>query len=110
AGYGHPYGYYPLREHIQQSLGRHGLVLETDQVLLTQGATQALDIVIRTLLRPGDVIAVELPCYANFLQSLRLAGVRIMGVPRTPEGLCMESLEALARQHKPKALFVNTVL
>lgn len=110
AGYGHPYGYYPLREHIQQSLGHHGLALETDQILLTQGATQALDIVIRTLLRPDDVIAVELPCYANFLQSLRQAGVRTVGVPRTSEGLCMESLEAVARQHKPKALFVNTVL
>ncbi len=110
AGYGHPYGYHPLREHIQQSLRQHGLILETDQILLTQGATQALDIVLRTLLRAGDAIAVELPCYANFLQSLRLAGLRPVGVPRKADGLCMQSLEEAARDHGVKALFVNTVL
>lgn len=110
AGYGHPYGYHPLREHVQQALGQHGLQLDTDQVLLTQGASQGLDIVIRTLLRPGDVIVVEQPCYANFLQSLRLAGLLVLGVPRNGEGLCLDTLESLARQHAIKALFVNTVL
>jgi DNA-binding transcriptional MocR family regulator len=110
AGYGHPYGYFPLREHLQQSLRAHGLHLDIDQILLTQGATQALDIVIRTLLRPGDTIAVEMPCYANLLQSLRLAGIVAVGVPRTPQGLCMETLESTARNHPIKALFINTVL
>lgn len=110
AGYGHPFGYFPLREHVQQSLRAHGLHLDIDQILLTQGATQALDIVIRTLLRPGDTIAVEVPCYANLLQALRLAGMVVVGVPRTAQGLCMETLESTARAHPIKALFVNTVL
>src|SRR5690606_36512760 len=54
AGYGYPYGYHPLREHVRHTMSQHGLQLETDQVLLTQGASQGLDIVMRTLLRPGD--------------------------------------------------------
>ena len=110
AGYGHPYGYFPLREHLIHDLGRHGLALDIDQVLLTQGATQGLDIVVRTLLRPGDVVAVELPCYANLLQTLRLARLTVVGVPRNEDGLCTESLHDMAQRHDVKALFVNTVL
>ncbi len=110
AGYGHPYGYFPLREHLVHELGRHGLSLEIDQVLLTQGATQGLDIVVRTLLRPGDVVVVELPCYANLLQTLRLAGLTVVGVPRTEEGLCLPTLQRIAQTHSVKALFLNTVL
>lgn len=109
AGYGHPYGYFPLREHIQQFLTSHGVALDMDQVLLTQGATQGLDIIIRTLLRPGDAVAVELPCYANLLPALRLAGVRVIGVPRTEDGLAIEALSVAARGGI-KVLFVNTVL
>ncbi|NYT59005.1 PLP-dependent aminotransferase family protein [Alcaligenaceae bacterium] len=110
AGYGHPYGYHPLREHIQHRLDQHGLPLASDQILLTQGASQGLDIVIRTLLRPGDAIAVEQPCYANFLQSLRQAGLKVLSVPRDGKGLCLDTLDSLAQKHKIKAMFVNTVL
>ena len=110
AGYGHPYGYYPLREHVVQVLGQHGLPLESAQVLLTQGASQGLEIVVRTLLRPGDAIAVEQPCYANFLQALRQSGFKVVGVPRDANGLCLKTLETAARDHSIKALFVNTVL
>ncbi len=110
AGYGHPYGYYPLREHICQFLAGHGLALEADQILLTQGASQGLDIVMRTLLQPGDVIAVELPSYANILPALRLSGLTVRGIRRNEEGLMADELEALARQEDVKALFVTTVL
>lgn len=110
AGYGHPYGYYPLRESICQALAAHGLPLVPDQVLLTQGATQGLDIVIRTLLQPGDVIAVELPSYANILPTLRLAGLKVCGISRNEDGLALNELDALAQQEDLKALFVTTVL
>ncbi len=110
AGYGHPYGYFPLREHLVHEFGQHGLALDIDQVLLTQGATQGLDIVVRTLLRPGDVVVVELPCYANLLQTLRLARLTVVGVPRNEDGLCIESLQDVVRTHSVKALFLNTVL
>lgn len=110
SAYGHPYGYYPLREWVQHSLASHGAQVSTEQVLLTQGATQALDCVIRTLIRPGQAVAVEQPCYANILPALRLSGARILGVPRGPDGLDTDALEQLARTHNLRALFVNTVL
>jgi len=110
AGYGHPLGHAPLRETIAAGLTLHGMQVESDQVLLTQGVTHGLDLVIRTLLRPGDTVLVEQPCYANLLPLLRLGGLRVLPVPRTPAGLDCDALEAAARLHRPRALFVNTVL
>ncbi|MGI4984179.1 MAG: aminotransferase class I/II-fold pyridoxal phosphate-dependent enzyme, partial [Janthinobacterium lividum] len=69
ADYGHPFGFAPLRERIVEQLGRHGLPADPNaNVLLTQGATQALDLIVRTLLRAGDTVVVEDPCYCNLLQ------------------------------------------
>ncbi|CAM5211530.1 PLP-dependent aminotransferase family protein OS=Castellaniella sp OX=1955812 GN=EPN31_06915 PE=3 SV=1 [Castellaniella denitrificans] len=110
SAYGHPLGYRPLREHIACRLLEHGLEVEPDQILLTHGATQALDIVIRTLLRPGDHVAVEAPCYANLLQILALNRITVHAVPRTAEGVREETLEDLARRHPIRAMFVTTVL
>ena len=93
ANYGHPYGYAPLRETIAATLSAQGMEVEVSQVLLTQGVTHGLDMVIRTLLRPGDTVLVEQPAYANLLQMLRLAGLRVVPVARTLDGLDCEALE-----------------
>lgn len=110
ANYGHPYGYAPLRDTIAASLGAQGMEVEASQVVLTQGVTHGLDMVIRTLLRPGDTVLVEQPAYANLLQMLRLAGLRAVAVPRTLDGLDCEALDAAVARHRPRALFINTVL
>jgi len=110
AGYGHPCGHAALRDHIALELADQGLAITADQVLLTQGATQALDLITRTLLKPGDTVVVEAPCYTNLLQTLRLAGMRIVAVPCRADGLDMAALEAVVVQHKPRVVFVNPVL
>ncbi len=82
ADYGHPYGFVPLRGRIAEQLDRHGLPVDAaSNVLLTAGATQGLDLIVRTLLRPGDAVVVEEPSYCNLLQILRLAGLQAYGVP-----------------------------
>ncbi|MBB5398440.1 MULTISPECIES: aminotransferase-like domain-containing protein [Paraburkholderia] len=108
--YGHPYGFAPLRERIAEQLDRRGLPVDVANVLLTQGATQGLDLIVRTLLRAGDAVIVEDPGYCNLLQILKLAGLVVHGVPRTPAGVDTEVLETLVARHKPKAIFVNTTL
>jgi len=110
AGYGHPCGHAALRDHIASELADQGLSAAADQVLLTQGATQALDLVTRTLLKPGDTVVVEAPCYTNLLQMLRLAGMRIVSVPCRADGLDVAALETVVTQHKPRIVFVNPVL
>ena len=84
--------------------------VDVSQVLLTQGVTRGLDLVVRTLLVPGDTVVVEQPCYANLLQMLRMAGLRILTVPRTMDGIDSEALALVAAAHRPRAVFVNTVL
>ncbi len=110
AGYGHPYGAGALREFIAASLRRYALPVDSSNVLLTQGATQALDLIVRTLFRAGDTVLVEDPCYCNLLQILKLAGLKVLGVPRTVEGIDTLELERLVLAHQPKAIFINTVL
>lgn len=109
-GYGHPFGMASLREQIATSLRRFSVPAEASNILLTQGATQALDLVVRTLLRPGDTVIVEDPCYCNLLQILQLAGLKVIGVARTADGLDFAQLEQVLKESKPKAIFINTVL
>ena len=59
--YGHPFGYLPLREHLALMLGGLGINAHPGQILLTQGTSQALELVIRYLLKPGDAALVDDP-------------------------------------------------
>ena len=109
-GYGHPYGMASLREQIAARLRRNDIPVEAANVLLTQGATQALDLVVRTILRPGDTVIVEDPCYCNLLQILQLSGLKVVGLPRNTDGHDLDQLSQLIKRARPKAIFINTVL
>ena len=109
-GYGHPYGYAPLRQLIAQFLGNWSLDVALDQILTTHGATQALDLIIRTMTQRGDTVFIDDPAYCNLVAMLRLADLNVIGVPRTPTGVDTEQLELLARQHQPKLFFTSSVL
>lgn len=109
-GYGHPLGFHRLRHHLATKLSNQLFPATSEQIVLTHGATHALDLIIRTLLLPGDAVLVEDPGYHSLFSMLRSYGCRLLPVPRNDEGLDLEVLDALARKHRPKALFVNTVL
>ncbi|MGJ7579708.1 PLP-dependent aminotransferase family protein [Variovorax sp. RHLX14] len=106
-GYGLPFGHMALRMAVAESLSEHQIVVDADQVLLTQGSSQALDLVARRLLKPGDAVLVDDPGYPNLMFMLRFLGVELIGVPRTPHGYDLPALEALLSQHKPKAFFTQ---
>ena len=74
--YGHPFGYLPLREHLALMLAGLGITAHPGQILLTQGTSQALELVIRYLLKPGDAALVDDPGYYNMFGNLRLQGVK----------------------------------
>jgi len=101
-GYGHPYGMGALREQVAAILRRNAIPADTSNVLMTQGATQALDLVVRTLLRPGDTVLVDDPCYCNLLQILQLAGLRVVGVERSAEGHNLEQFKTILERENPK--------
>ncbi|KAF3998578.1 aminotransferase-like domain-containing protein [Glaciimonas immobilis] len=109
-GYGHPYGYAPLRLTISQFLAQWSLEVPIDQILTTHGATQALDLIIRTMVKRGDTVLIDDPSYCNLIAMLRLADVNVIGIPRTPTGIDTNALENLARLHKPVLYFTTSVL
>lgn len=106
-GYGLPFGHMALRMAVAESLSEHQIVVEAGQVLLTQGSSQALDLVARRLLKPGDAVLVDDPGYPNLMFMLRFLGVNLIGVPRTPSGYDLPALEALLAVHRPKAFFTQ---
>jgi DNA-binding transcriptional MocR family regulator len=108
--YGHPFGYLPLREHLGLMLAAIGVTAHPGQILLTQGTSQALELVIRYLLRPGDAALVDDPGYYNMFGNLRLHGVEMLAVPRNPDGPDIALLEKLAAEHKPKVYFTQSVM
>ncbi|MGJ7497776.1 PLP-dependent aminotransferase family protein [Variovorax sp. RT4R15] len=106
-GYGLPYGHMALRMAVAESLSERQIQVEAPQVLLTQGSSQALDLVARRLLKPGDAVLVDDPGYPNLMFMLRFLGVEPIGVPRTPTGYDLPALEALLAIHRPKAFFTQ---
>jgi DNA-binding transcriptional MocR family regulator len=106
-GYGLPHGHMALRLVIAESLAELQIAASAEQVLLTQGSSQALDLVARQLLRPGDTVLVDDPGYPNLMFMLRFVGAHVIGVPRTPAGYDLAALEALLVAHRPKAFFTQ---
>ncbi len=108
--YGHAFGYLPLREHLALMLAGLGITARADQILLTQGTSQALELVIRYLLKPGDAALVDDPGYYNMFGNLRLQGVEMLAVPRSADGPDIAVLEKLAAERRPKVYFTQSVM
>jgi DNA-binding transcriptional MocR family regulator len=108
--YGNPFGYLPLREHLVLLLAELGVTAHPGQILLTQGTSQGLELVIRYLLKPGDAALVDDPGYYNLFGNLRLQGVQMLAVPRNPDGPDIATLEKLAAKHRPKVYFTQSVM
>ncbi|MBX7481672.1 PLP-dependent aminotransferase family protein [Qipengyuania sp. 6D47A] len=105
--YGQPTGPRDLRLQLARRLSASGVGCEADQVLVTASATQAMDLVLRLLLSPGDRVLVDDPCFFNFLALLRAHRVEVIGLPMTSEGPDIAALEAALRQHQPK-VYITT--
>lgn len=104
--YGEPLGDGGLRRVLAQKLATLNVLADAGQIITTVGATHALDIVSRTLLRPGDPVLVEEPGWAVEFARLAALGMRVLPVPRGPDGPDLAVMERLAEAHRPK-LFVS---
>lgn len=108
-GYGTPWGYLPLRQTIARLLHERAIQADERQVLLTQGANHALDLIVRHLLEPGDVVLVDSPGYYPLFGKLKLAKVDMVGVPRLHDGPDLDALQQLAVAHRPKVFFTQSL-
>ncbi|MGK9165412.1 PLP-dependent aminotransferase family protein [Inquilinus limosus] len=108
--YDSPLGFAPLRRHLAGRLAERGITAEAGQMLLTDGGTQAIDLIGRFLLEPGDAVLVDDPCYFNFLGVLRAHRAKGVGVPRTPAGPDLDAFARAAAEHRPRLFVTNAAL
>jgi len=105
--YGSHNGYPPLRHSIAQRLRLHGISVSAEEILITNGAQQAIDLIIRMLAEPKTTVALEVPTYSNIIPILQFNGVKIQGVPIREEGMDLDALEKLLKREE--VCFVYTI-
>lgn len=108
AEYATPLGHPGLRQFLARRLAGHGIEAPPEQIMLTESGTQAIDLVCRFLLSPGDTVLVDDPCYFNFHALLKAHRVQAVGVPFTPNGPDVERFAAALQAHAPRLYITNS--
>ncbi len=103
--YGDPAGFFPLRQTIAGRLRTHGVDVTPEEILITGGAQQALDLLLRALTRPGHAIVVESPSYSVALHLFRFHGLDVRSVPLGPAGMDIDALERTLARRRPALLY-----
>ncbi len=110
SGYGHTKGSARLRAKLAEKLADTRIAAHPEQIMLTSGASHALDLIVRYLVQRGDNVLVDEPGYHNLFLNLHMQGANLLGVPRTRDGIDLVVLEELIQLHRPKVFFTNTRL
>lgn len=110
ADYGTPLGLLPLRHLLARRMAEHGIEAGPDQIVLTESGTQAIDLICRFLIEPGDTVVVDDPCYFNFQALLRAHRAKVVSVPYTPNGPDIVRFEQVLAAHRPRLYVTNSAL
>jgi 2-aminoadipate transaminase len=97
-----------LLEELARRGADSGFARSPDELLVTSGARQGIDLVCRTILRPGDVVVCESPTFIGTLSSLQATGARVLGVPFDRGGIDVEAFERILARHEVKLLALQT--
>jgi len=105
--YGATEGFMPLREQLSRHMATKGAVDVTpEQLIVTTGSQQALDLLGKTLIDPGDKVIVEGPTFLATIQCFRLYGADLISAPIDGHGVQTDTLEQLIIQHRPKLVYL----
>ncbi len=105
--YGATEGYGPLREQLAAFMGSKGCEgITSEQLIVTTGSQQALDLLGKTMLGPGDKVLVEGPTFLATIQCFRLYGAELISVPIDAHGVQTQALETLMAEHQPKLVYL----
>jgi 2-aminoadipate transaminase len=99
-------GFGPLREWIAEHLQARGIPARPDQLLITNGSQQGIDLCARVFLDPGDVVLVESPTYLAAIQAFAAYQVRLVAVPSDDHGMQVDKVAALIAEHNPKLIYL----
>ncbi len=100
-------GYGPLRRYLMDEARSRGDAGTSDDIAVTSGCQQAMDLAARTLLAPGDTVLTEDPVYPGLRNVFATAGARLIGIPMTAQGIDITALARTARQERPRLIVVT---
>jgi len=104
--YGATEGWQPLREGISAHMAGKGATVAADGLIVTTGSQQALDLIGKTMISPGDKVIMEAPTFLATIQCFRLYGAHVINAPIDAHGVDVDKLEALIDEHKPKLVYL----
>ena len=104
--YGVTDGYRPLREILAEHMSERGMPCTVDNIIITSGSLQAIDLVSRVFLDEGDTVLVEEPTFLGALQTFNAYGVKYATVPLDDEGARVDELEAIIERTRPKFMYL----
>jgi 2-aminoadipate transaminase len=105
--YGATEGYGPLREQLSAFMATKGAKdVAPENLIVTTGSQQALDLLGKTMISPGDKVVVEGPTFLATIQCFRLYGAELISAPIDAHGVKTDELEKLIAQHKPKFVYL----
>jgi 2-aminoadipate transaminase len=104
--YGITEGYTPLREMICKRMQHKGIQVDVDQMQITTGSQQAIDLLTKVYINPGDVILVENPTYLAALQVFQSYGAKVISVQGDEHGMDLTDLQVKITEHNPKLIYV----
>ncbi len=104
--YGLTEGFIPLREAIQPRMAKKGISSTPDNIMLTTGSQQVIDLFSRIMLAPGDVVLTEDPTYLSALQVFRSFGAKTIAVSSDDHGMLSDDLKAKMEKYHPKFIYV----
>lgn len=103
--YGERAGFGPLRETLARRMQSHGIAVRPEEILVTNGSQQGLDLVCRLFAAPGKRVAVESPTYGHILPLLRCHGLQPVEVPVRPDGLDLARLGRVLKDKRPAFVY-----
>lgn len=103
--YSEPSGYYPLRQVICHILASQGQNINPENVLITTGSQQAINLTAQLLLKPGDTVITESPTYSGAFSLFRALQLQPINIEMDNNGMVVENLEELLRKHQPKLIY-----
>ncbi len=104
--YGYAKGYKPLIEYIKTYMENKGVLIEKKDILITNGFTEAFNIILSTLTNPNDIIACENPTHNTAIKIMKTYGLNIKPIRMDDDGINLESLEYTLKQYKPKLIYL----
>lgn len=105
--YGYARGYKDLITYLENYMEKKGVCMKHKEILITNGFTEGLDIILSTYTVPGDVILCEEPTHHTSLKMMKAYGINIIGIPMDEQGMIPHLLEKAIRKYKPRWVYLT---